>query len=71
MVLSFFTGADEIPPLGLPHDPQLNFSPISPFPTASTCAIQLTLPTMHHEDSHQFDSSMDQAFLSHGGFGLS
>ena len=69
-VLSFFTGASEVPPLGFPHSPQLNFSSTSPYPTASTCAIELTLPTMY-KNSTQFEESMEQAFLSHGGFGLS
>ncbi len=70
MVLSFFTGADDIPPLGFPHDPQLNFSPTSPYPTASTCAIELTLPMMYNI-STQFEEKLKQAFILHGGFGLS
>lgn len=70
MVLSYFTGATEVPPLGFPHNPQLNFSSISPYPTASTCAIELTLPTMY-DSTNQFEEKMEQAFLSHGGFGLS
>ncbi len=70
MILSFFTGANEIPPLGLPHDPQLNFSPSGVYPTASTCAIELTLPT-RYEHSDEFDKALNTAFISHGGIGLS
>ena len=70
MILIFFTGAKEIPPLGLPHDPQLNFNSTLSYPTASTCAIELTLPTMY-EDNHEFEAAMNTAFLAYGGFGLS
>ena len=40
-VLRFFSGANDIPPLGFPHEAELNFNPIAVYPTASTCAIQL------------------------------
>ena len=70
MILSFFTGSKEVPPLGLPHTPALNFSCNSPFPTASTCAIELTLPTIYDIED-DFETSMNTAFLQHGGFGLS
>lgn len=69
MVLSFSTGAEEVPPLGFPHDPVLGFSD-SLYPTAATCAIQLTLPT-RYTDYSAFKAALDLAFLSHGGFGLS
>ena len=69
MILAFFTGAEEMPPLGFPHDPVLNFAD-QPYPTASTCAIQLTLPTNYLEYP-PFKSALDLAFVSHGGFGLS
>ena len=70
MVLSFFTGAEEIPPLGFPHDPTLNFSDDNLYPTASTCAIELTLPTQY-ETYDQFKKYVSYAMLNHGGFGLS
>jgi len=72
MVLSCFTGATEIPPLGFPHVPQLNFSSKSPYPAASECATELTLSTMY-QNSSPFEMKIEQAFLSHGhgGFGLS
>lgn len=67
MILSFFTGCKEVPPLGLPHPAKLNFNSITPFPTASTCAIELTLPTKYNTEE-EFESSMNTAFLQHGGF---
>ena len=70
MVLSFFSGADDIPPLGYPTEPQLNFNPMSRYPTASTCALQLTLPTCY-EQYGPFKSALDVASKMHGGFGLS
>lgn len=69
MVLIFFTGSDEEPLLGYPHDPVLNFNKEKHYPTASTCAIELTLPT-RYPDYQTFKSSMDYGLLNHGGFGL-
>lgn len=69
-ILAFFTGAEEIPPTGFPHSPVLSFNPVNPYPTASTCAAELTLPTMYTEPS-EFKRSLDVAFTCHGGFGLS
>ena len=68
--MSFFSGADDIPPMGYVREPELNFNPTSLYPTASTCALQLTLPTCHDEYYH-FKSAPDVAFKLHGGFGLS
>ena len=45
-ILSFFTGANRIPPLGF-ADATLNFNPFNPYPTASTCGLCLTLPTKY------------------------
>ena len=70
MVMGFFSGADDIPPMGYPHEPLINFNPDSPFPTASTCALQLTLPTYYSEYG-PFKSALDTAFTMHGGFGMS
>ena len=69
VIMVFFTGAEEMPPLGFPHDPVLNFADAL-YPTASTCAIQLTLPTKY-TDYPAFKSALDLAFICHGGFGLS
>ena len=67
-VLSFFSGADSIPPQGY-ASAVLNFEPTNQYPTASTCAIQLTLPTKH-EDYNVFKRQLDVAFTMHGGFGF-
>ena len=68
-VLSFVTGAEEIPPLGFPHNATLGFSETNPYPTASTCAIQLTLPSKYamYEDFRKY---VLYAMVNHGGFGL-
>ena len=69
-ILSFFSGADNIPPLGFPNEPELNFNPKAVHPTASTCSIQLTLPTKY-ANFEELKNKLDQAFTMHGGFGLS
>ena len=67
-VLSFFTGEDCIPSAGYPAV-TLNFNQTNVFPTSSTCAIVLTLPT-RHESYEDFKKYMDIALTMHGGFGL-
>ena len=47
--LSFFTGANRVPPTGF-NACTLNFSSTNIFPTASTCALTLTLPTKYHDN---------------------
>ncbi len=65
---SFFTGADEVPPQGFPRDPVLYFGE-QQLPTASTYALELTLPTSH-ADSTSFNKFLTMGFLCHGGFGF-
>lgn len=67
-VLVFFTGADHIPPLGLPPA-TLHFNHYNKYPVASTCAVTLTLPTKF-DDYSELKKNLDVAFLMHGGFGL-
>ena len=68
-VLAFFTGTDTLPPLGLEVGPTLNFSAINVFPTASTCAMILTLLTKYltYPD---FKEKFIYGMTNHGGFGL-
>ena len=66
-ILAFFSGADNIPPAGY-DEVVLNFSSTSPYPLASTRALELTLPTKY--DYIDFKRSLDIAFTMHGGFGL-
>lgn len=68
MILSFFTGADSIPPVGYDRV-TLTFNNLNPYPTASTCGLELTLPTKYDE-YEEFKRHMDVAFTMHGGFGL-
>lgn len=68
MILSFFTGADRVPPLGY-ESVVLSFNHENPYPTSSTCAVELTLPTKQQEYD-TFKSHLDVAFTMHGGFGL-
>ena len=68
MILDFFTGEDCIPPIGY-ESVMLSFNKDLIFPTASTCAIELTLPTKH-KDYDTFKHNMIIALSMHGGFGL-
>ena len=53
-VLTFFTGADEIPAGGYTQKPTPFFNNEGVLHTASTCAQHLILPTQFHEDFDQF-----------------
>ena len=70
-VLAFFTGAEDIPPLGFETTPGLRFCNSIVFPTASTCALELTLPTKYHDNEEVFREKIIYGMLNHGGFGLS
>lgn len=70
-MLIFSTGADKIPPLGFDQEPKLTFlesAVDNMLPTASTCAIELRLPTCHSQ-FHSFKEYMTMALKSYGGFG--
>ena len=66
-VLNFFSGAEEIPPNGFSAEAMLHFSN-DPYPTASTCALELTLTTKH-EKYADFKNNFTTALQTHGGFG--
>jgi len=68
-VIVFFSGSDKIPPLGFPRSPTLNFSQDNLYPTASTCALVLTLPTQYGRQYDSFKDAMTVGFKFHGGFG--
>ena len=70
MILAFFTGADAIPPLGYDKPVTLSFNSSNPYSTASTCGLELTLPTKYYVNFDEFKKKMDTAFTMHGGFGL-
>ena len=67
-VLIIFTGANSIHPSGY-ASATLTFNPTDPYPTAYTCAIQLTLPTKY-DTFEEFKEYMNTALRMHGGFGL-
>jgi hypothetical protein len=70
MIMNFFCGSESVPPCGFPPGkPVLSFNAQNPYPTASTCAIELTLPT-RYAVYQEFKEKLDQAFKMHGGFGL-
>ena len=64
-----FSGADRVLPLGFARQPRLVFlhGPNIP-PTASTCALEFRLPTVH-TDSVSFKEALITGIKGHGGFG--
>ena len=69
-ILSFFTGSTRIPPMGFDDVGTLNFNSTNVFPTASTCSLTLTLPTLYYKSYSAFKGKMMYALFNHGGFGL-
>ena len=69
-ILSFFTGAEYPPPQGFDESPSIRFNPTSEFPLASTCALELTLPTKFYDEPKLFKERMVYGIQNHGGFGL-
>ncbi|CAG9763530.1 unnamed protein product [Ceutorhynchus assimilis] len=68
-VFIFATGTDAFPPLGFPVRPKIAFLPENAiFPTVSTCAIELKLPTSY-VSYEEFKDKMDFAILNSNGFG--
>ena len=71
LVLMFFTGVEYPPPTGFDNGAEMWFDSESVFPTASTCALVLTLPTKYHNNSEMIIERMIYALHNHGGFGMS
>ena len=55
--------------MGFPHKPTLEFDDDNMYPTASTCALTLVLPTKYHMDYSAFKNAMFVGLKHHGGFG--
>lgn len=70
-VLSFCTGALRIPVGGFDHEATLSFSSTAYYPSASTCALQLILPTQYYNDESLFRERCTFAFKNPCGFGIS
>ncbi len=70
-LLVFFTGADRMPPLGFDKQLKVSFIHVSSskFCTASTCDLQLRLPTCHGEDYEAFREAMVMSLKDNDGFG--
>lgn len=66
-ILIFFTGAESEPPLGYDKKPKLLFA-CQKLASASTCALQLTLPLEHHS-YESFKENMILSLKGHDGFG--
>ena len=64
----FFSGAAKPPPLGFPEKPTLQFDTDNIYPTSSTCALVLTLPTKY-SCYEEFKRAMFVGLKFHGGFG--
>ena len=56
----FSTGADVVPPLGFQNKPSIVwlYGSTAKFATASTCDVQLRLPTCHGDDYAAFKEAM-------------
>ncbi|KAL5509181.1 hypothetical protein EMCRGX_G004499 [Ephydatia muelleri] len=69
-LLSFFTGSSTIPPQGFNIQCTITFNHGSDcLPTASTCSLEIRLPTCHGEDYGSFKDAMILALNCHDGFG--
>ena len=70
-VLVFFTGADQVPPLGFDKDCSVTFlhNPTSKLATSSTCDLELCLPTCHGEDYTSFKEAFTMSLKDNDGFG--
>ena len=66
----FFSRGKAVPPMDFETQPSLYFSSSLFLPTASTCALSLTLPTRYYNDPITFKKKMIFAIMNHGGFGL-
>ena len=65
--LVFFTGSSTIPPLDFKKQPKIVFleDHSRVLPTASTCSLELRLPTCH-VDYYDFKTYVKMAFQNHG-----
>ena len=69
-IFIFTSGSDKIPPVGFAIDPSVTFlyAPSALLPTASTCDLQLRLPTPHKEYDN-FQEYMLLGIKGNDGFG--
>ena len=67
----FTTGANRVPPPGFENQPSVVWlwGPTQKFATASTCDVQLRLPTCHGDDYSAFKEAMVMSLKDNNGFG--
>ncbi|XP_064398957.1 uncharacterized protein LOC135345463 [Halichondria panicea] len=68
-ILSFTTGSESVPPMGFDNSLGLRFNDTNVFPTSSTCALELTLPSKYYNNPEEFKKKMVYGMKNHGGFG--
>lgn len=66
-VLQFMSSSETFP--SLDFSGTLNFNEENPYPTTSTCALVLTLPT-RYTSYEEFKEAFLYGMKNHGGFGL-
>ena len=57
------------PPMGFEVNPMVKFLGDSEYPTACTCALELTLPMKHYKSLKEFHEKWHM-LKNHEGFGL-
>lgn len=65
-IMVFFSAAAKPPPLGFPDKPMLEFNSSNVYPTASTCALVLKLPTKYQRSYTEFKRAMFVGLKFHG-----
>ncbi len=68
-MLIFLSGAEQIPVLGFDKQPTIIFQEAI-LATASTCDLQLRLPTMHGNNYDEFKESLILSIVCNDGFGM-
>ena len=68
-IMIFFSGTDKIPLTGFTPRPSITFDQENPYPTTSTCAFSLVLPSQYR-DYATFKDKVTFGVKNHGGFGL-
>ena len=70
-VMAFFSAANRIPPLGFDKHPTLAFNHTGDtiLMTASTCDLQLQLPTIHGSVYEDFKEALLLSIKGNDGFG--
>lgn len=65
----FFSGANRVPPLGFEKQPTISFITDSKLASASTCDLQLRIPTVHGKNYENFKEGLILSIKGNDGFG--